>query len=438
MKELINLARGFSQQFECALVYGIANVNQLDNLFKVNAKRFVIVEADPNVFSKLEEWHSTLPESAPTVSCYHSAITQEDGPTTLLYQASQPGFSSTAKPNQIKRFRPGLTFSSVSVPAKKLSYFTDKYAVSANQHNIALFNCNGAEHQILSDSTSQLFSTIVVKTCSKALFGENTQLPAALTDTGYSQVKIKSAQPPMTNTVFCKPPLLVEQTSTFKTVTKEVEQYKQQVSDLISQNESITDQLNSVNTELQNTQKQLQQKLEAETARAKTMLDENAQISTQIATLTSENTTLQHEKIVAKEKLEGLTKQLVSANDALHKAEKSKREAQEQAKKLEEKLTQSETSLAAVQQERDKQKEHHFNNKQWAENLQEKATELEAQLVTCNEALKSETSRRQSLEKANKQLAFNQEKLDIDLVKVETQVSMFKELLFNNNNTDSE
>lgn len=438
MKELINLARGFSQQFECALVYGIANVNQLDNLFKVNAKRFVIVEADPNVFSKLEEWHSTLPESAPTVSCYHSAITQEDGPTTLLYQASQPGFSSTAKPNQIKRFRPGLTFSSVSVPAKKLSYFTDKYAVSANQHNIALFNCNGAEHQILSDSTSQLFSTIVVKTCSKALFGENTQLPAALTDTGYSQVKIKSAQPPMTNTVFCKPPLLVEQTSTFKTVTKEVEQYKQQVSDLISQNESITDQLNSVNTELQNTQKQLQQKLEAETARAKTMLDENAQISTQIATLTSENTTLQHEKIVAQEKLEGLTKQLVSANDALHKAEKSKREAQEQAKKLEEKLTQSETSLAAVQQERDKQKEHHFNNKQWAENLQEKATELEAQLVTCNEALKSETSRRQSLEKANKQLAFNQEKLDIDLVKVETQVSMFKELLFNNNNTDSE
>ena len=438
MKELINLARGFSQQFECALVYGIANVNQLDNLFKVNAKRFVIVEADPNVFSKLEEWHSTLPESAPTVSCYHSAITQEDGPTTLLYQASQPGFSSTAKPNQIKRFRPGLTFSSVSVPAKKLSYFTDKYAVSANQHNIALFNCNGAEHQILSDSTSQLFSTIVVKTCSKALFGGNTQLPAALTDTGYSQVKIKSAQPPMTNTVFCKPPLLVEQTSTFKTVTKEVEQYKQQVSDLISQNESITDQLNSVNTELQNTQKQLQQKLEAETARAKTMLDENAQISTQIATLTSENTTLQHEKIVAQEKLEGLTKQLVSANDALHKAEKSKREAQEQAKKLEEKLTQSETSLAAVQQERDKQKEHHFNNKQWAENLQEKATELEAQLVTCNEALKSETSRRQSLEKANKQLAFNQEKLDIDLVKVETQVSMFKELLFNNNNTDSE
>ena len=105
---------------------------------------------------------------------------------------------------------------------------------------------------------------------------------------------------------------------------------------------------------------------------------------------------------------------------------------------MEEKLTQSETSLAAVQQERDKQKEHHFNNKQWAENLQEKATELEAQLVTCNEALKSETSRRQSLEKANKQLAFNQEKLDIDLVKVETQVSMFKELLFNNNNTDSE
>ena len=172
MKELINLARGFSQQFECALVYGIANVNQLDNLFKVNAKQFVIVEADPGVFSKIEEWHSTLPESAPTVSCYHAAITQEDAPTTLLYQASQPGFSSTAKPNQIKRFRPGLTFSSVSVPAKKLSYFTDKYVISANQHNIALFNCNGAEHTLLSDSAIQQFSAVIVKTTTKPLFGE--------------------------------------------------------------------------------------------------------------------------------------------------------------------------------------------------------------------------------------------------------------------------
>ena len=206
MKELINLARGFSQQFECALVYGIANVAQLDNLFKVNAKQFVIVEADPGVFSKLEEWHSTLPETAPTVNCYHAALSYEDAPTTLLHQASQPGYSSTAKPNQIKRFRPGLTFSSVSVPAKKLSYFTDKYAVSANQHNIALFNCNGAEHQILSDSTSQLFSSVIVKTTTKPLFGEKKESSELLLENGYSACAIRSLQPATLNYLLLRSP----------------------------------------------------------------------------------------------------------------------------------------------------------------------------------------------------------------------------------------
>jgi len=425
MKELINLARGFSQQFECALVYGIANVAQLDNLFKVNAKQFVIVEADPGVFSKLEEWHSTLPESAPTVSCYHAAITQEDASTTLFYQASQPGFSSNAKPNQIKRFRPGLTFSSVSVPAKKLSYFTDKYAVSANQHNIALFNCNGAEHQILSDSTSQLFSTIVVKTCSKALFGENTQLPAALTDTGYSQVKIKSAQPPMSVAALCKPLLVLQQTSALEKARQEAEQYKQQASDLAAQNETLTEQrdnqrehhlknkewaeqlksqkqdlqarfeqsenkakqlsekLESANANLQDAQareKKLQEKLEAEAARHKKLNEEYEGLSSQVAALNSENAANLEELQNTQRNLQELVEKLEKANQALNAAEEGKEETLEQLRVLKDKCAQLESSLATTQKERDEQKEHHFNNKKWAEELNESNKALKARL----------------------------------------------------------
>ena len=425
MKELINLARGFSQQFECALVYGIANVTQLDNLFKVNAKQFVIVEADPGVFSKLEEWHSTLPESAPAVSCYHAAITQEDAPTTLLYQASQPGFSSTAKPNQIKRFRPGLTFSSVSVPAKKLSYFSDKYAIAANQHNIALINSNGAEHQLLSDSTSLLFSNIVVKTCSKALFGENTQLPTALTDTGYSQVKIKSAQPPMSLTALCKPLLVLEQASALKKARQEAEQYKQQASDLAAQNETLTEQrdnqrehhlknkewaeqlksqkqdllarfeqsenrakqlsekLESANAELQDAQareKKLQEKLEAEAARHKKLNEEYERLSSQVATLNTENAAIRDELQNAQMELHGLVEKLEKANQALSAQEESKTETLEQLRVLKEKCTQLESSLATTQKERDQQEEHHFSHKKWAEELNESNKALKAKL----------------------------------------------------------
>ncbi len=370
MKELINLARDFSQQFECALIYGIANVAQLDNLFKVNAKQFVIVEADPGIFSKLEEWHSTLPESAPKVSCYHAAISHEDAPTTLLYRASQPGFSSTAKPNQIKRFRPGLSFSSVSVPAKKLSYFTDKYAIAANQHNIALVNCNGAEHEILSEPTSQLFSNIVVKTCSKALFGENTLLPAALTDTGYSQVKIKSAQPPMSVAALCKPLLVLKQASALEKARHEAEQYKQQVSDLIAQNETLTEQrdnqrehhlknkewaeqlksqkqaleaqleqsenqakhlsenVESVNAELQAAQareKSLQEKLEAETSKHKKLSEDNEGLSSQVATLNSENAAIRDEMQQAQEQVANLEVE----------SEKNRQQLEQQSKRFE-------------------------------------------------------------------------------------------------------
>lgn len=206
MKELINLARGFVQQFECALVYGIANVAQLDNLFKVNAKQFVIIEADPSVFSKLEEWHLALPEMAPKVSCFHVALSSEDAPTALLHQSSQSGFSSTAKPNQIKRFRPGLTFSSVSVPAKKLSYFTDKYAIAADQHNIALLNCNGAEHEILRDSSSRQFSSVIVKTTTKPLFGEQNQVSGISFGNGYSGCAIRSLQPATLNYILLRAP----------------------------------------------------------------------------------------------------------------------------------------------------------------------------------------------------------------------------------------
>ena len=416
MKELINLARGFSQQFECALVYGIANVTQLDNLFKVNAKQFVIVEADPGVFSKLEEWHTTLPESAPTVSCYHAAITQEDAPTTLLYQASQPGFSSTAKPNQIKRFRPGLTFSSVSVPAKKLSYCTDKYVIAANQHNIALINSNGAEHQLLSDSTSQLCSNIVVKTCSKALFGENTQLPAAFTDTGYSQVKIKSAQPPMSLTALCKPLLVLEQASALKKARQEAEQYKQQASDLAAQNETLTEQRDNqrehhlknkewaeqlksqkqdLETQLEQSEKkakQLSEKLESakanlqeaqareknirqavreETERTTSLREKNEKLTSEVAAITTENSALQDELTAVQQKLENINEQFAAKADILQVAQKEIEELQDRLQLSGSECAQAKAALAASQREREEIAERHKNAKTWAENLNE-------------------------------------------------------------------
>lgn len=405
MKELINLARGFSQQFECALIYGIANVAQLDNLFRVNAKQFVIVEADPNVFSKLEEWQSTLPETAPKVSCYHAAISHEDAPTTLLYQASQPGFSSTAKPNQIKRFRPGVSFSSVSVPAKKLSYFTDTYAIAANQHNIALVNCNGAEHQILSEPTSQLFSNIVVKTCSKALFGENTLLPAALTDTGYSQVKIKSAQPPMSVAALCKPLLVLKQASALEKARHEAEQYKQQVSDLIAQNETLTEQrdnqrehhlknkewaeqlksqkqaleaqleqsenqakhlsenVESVNAELQAAQareKSLQEKLEAETSKHKKLSEDNEGLSSQVATLNSENAAIRDEMQQAQEQVS----RLEAKSEILHKQAEEIAIYEREVNSLQEQIQQASKLVSSLQDEAENYKAQLRESKQ--------------------------------------------------------------------------
>jgi chromosome segregation ATPase len=416
MKELINLAQGFAQQFECALVYGIANVDQLDNLFKVNAKQFVIIEADPSVFSKLEEWHLALPESALKVSCFHAALSCEDAPTALLYQSSQPGFSSTAKPNQIKRFRPGLTFSSVSVPAKKLGYFTDKYAIAANQQNIALLNCNGAEHEILGDSTSQLFSNIVVRNCSKALFGVNTQLPAALTDIGYSQVTIKSAQPHISLAALCRPLLVLEQVSLLEKARHEAEQYKQQVSDLVAQNETLTEQrdnqrehhlknkewaeqlksqkqaletqleqsesqlkqvsgsLESVNAELKAAQareKNLQEKLEAEAARLEKLIEDNEGLTSKVTTLNSEHAVALVELQYTQSNLQGLADKLEKVNRALSAAEEGKKDTLEQIKVLKEKSTQLESTLATAQQERDNHKEHHLNNKKWAEGLNE-------------------------------------------------------------------
>ncbi|BBO26349.1 hypothetical protein AltI4_07370 [Alteromonas sp. I4] len=425
MKELINLARGFSQQFECALIYGVTNVAQLDNLFKVNAKQFVIVEADPGVYSKIEEWQSLLPESAPKVSCYHAALSSEEAPTTLLYQSNQPGFSSTARPNQIKRFRPGLTFSQIAVPAKKLGYFTDKYAISANQQNLVLLNCNGSEHEILCDSTSQLFSNIVVKTCSKALYGENTQLPVALSGAGYSQVNIKSAQPPMSLAALCKPLLVLEQASALEIARQEAEQYKQQASDLVAQNEALTEQrdnqrehhlknkewaeqlksqkqdlqakleqnesqakqlsekVESVNAELQATQvreKDLQEKLEAETEKLKELSNDNEGLSTQVATLNSEYAAIRDEHQNAQNELHGLVEKLEKANQAFSAQEECKKETLEQLRVLKEKCAQLESSLATTQKERDEQKEHHFNNKKWAEGLNESNKALQAKL----------------------------------------------------------
>lgn len=425
MKELINLARGFAQQLECVLVYGIANVAQLDNLFKVSARQYVIIEADPNVFSKLEEWHSTLSDRAPKVSCYHAILSIDDASTGLLHQSSQPGFSSSEKPNQIKRFRPGLTFSSVSVPAKNLSYFIDKYSISANQQNIVLLNCNGAEHKILRDPISQQFSNIVTKTCSKPLFGENTQMPAVLIDGGYSLVTIKSSQPPMSVVVLSKPLLVLEQASALEKMRKEAELCKQQVSDLVAQNETLTEQrdnqrehhlknkewaeqlksqkqdlqakleqsesqtkqlyekVESVNAELQATQsreKDVQGKLETETEKHKELSKDNEGLSAQVAKLNSENAAVRDELQHAQNELLGLVEKLEKANQALSAQEESKKEKLEQLTVLKEKCAQLESSLETTQKERDEQKEHHFNNKEWAEGLNESNKTLQAKL----------------------------------------------------------
>ena len=229
----------------------------------------------------------------------------------------------------------------------------------------------------------------------------------------------------MSLAALCKPLLVLEQASALEIARQEAEQYKQQASDLVAQNEALTEQrdnqrehhlknkewaeqlksqkqdlqakleqnesqakqlsekVESVNAELQATQvreKDLQEKLEAETEKLKELSNDNEGLSTQVATLNSEYAAIRDEHQNAQNELHGLVEKLEKANQALSAQEECKKETLEQLRVLKEKCAQLESSLATTQKERDEQKEHHFNNKKWAEGLNESNKALQAKL----------------------------------------------------------
>merc|ERR1711974_151625 len=115
-------------------------------------------------------------------------------------------------------------------------------------------------------------------------------------------------------------------------------------------------------------------------ARHKKLNEEYEGLSSQVAALNSENAANLEELQNTQRNLQELVEKLEKANQALNAAEEGKEETLEQLRVLKDKCAQLESSLATTQKERDEQKEHHFNNKKWAEELNESNKALKARL----------------------------------------------------------
>ncbi|MEP1869075.1 MAG: hypothetical protein ABJJ44_06075 [Paraglaciecola sp.] len=371
MKQTLTLARGIPQQLHTVLLYGTGNLQALEDLLTLNAKQYVLVEYDPKAFSRLEKMRAVLTDGAANIYCYNCAIDDNSEASNLtLYQASQLGFSSVNPPELIKQYRPGLRFIETNVPVKRLSYFVEQYDVSSKQQNMLLCDGNGGENALVDQVTDSNFSIAIYRASNKALYRNQGNLLSSMNRPGFfSLIELQEPHPPMCN-------VIQQKYAGMKAQQEELICVKQHLETIECQKETLKTKFATLNIENKDLKSSLVQLTESQSQTKEKQAFLTLQLEQKSAKNVELTKQLEEIKYLLSTKLAASTEleqQLGVKDDSLKHSEES-------FKKLKNRYQQIEVSLSRVIEERDRQKQYHLDNKNWAEGLDKSNKALKVSL----------------------------------------------------------
>jgi len=424
---------------------GAGNISELHDYLAQQFTEIILLEPIPKIYKQLENKITKLVQSN-NIRLYNAALSAKAGEYTF-YITRPHRYSGLYKADNLTSIFQNLkTEQQISVNTWDFTELIKKSSLDEEQNNTLILQTNGAEYQILAQVEAaklMLFSTVVIQSSKSNYFQQektSNDLITLMKNKGFQLNIEASCDVVFNNLVFNQDESTLKMKASNEKISKQNErmaQLESELSNLQLKNDS------SITALAEQNQKSTEQQ-QAQSNRI-TELEGQLKVSNE-AKDAEENKTVEQRRIQMARVAE-LESQLKASNEA--KTTEANM-AGEQSEKQEVRVTQLESDNQELIKQRNEQKHWHKENKKWAENLTEKLEKniqkrQEIELQT--EQLKIEVSKlvdghknkdttinelesEVSILKSDKQeLIYRQIKLDKEIVKVEAQLELIKDVV---------
>ncbi|NQZ03474.1 FkbM family methyltransferase [Idiomarina sp.] len=305
------------KQLGVCVVIGAGRATVYDSFAALGYEHFILVEADPRNARKLNKKFHTNDNVHVIDAAVVTEQHQFSESNTHLFQTSPARFSSVNKPNGLFKKLPQLAYEQVSVSMLSLTDVIESAQLNNELCNTLVLDTNGGEQRLLNDLThDQLvyFDVIVMTIPNAGLYDElEANEDLTLQNHSYWEKAAEDEQSLATTELWL----------------------------LDSKVQEIT---------------QLRQALERQTQRAETAEEQNESIQQQLKSVETQRT------------------------QAQQAAEQQSREQQKKIDALQEKMQQKESESAQLRADRDEKTQLNEKHKNWAESLQKQLEQAKSDL----------------------------------------------------------
>lgn len=420
--ELTTLLAQTTKSLDTILYIGAGSGEDLKAICDLQPNKVVAVEASDVLFASLQR----KARKYNNVATINSWILPASCNRGTAYLCNNPRYNSLCEPTGLTKTYPNIALTDQQdISGKTIESLIDSLALNTNQLNVLVLSVQGGEAGLLRSVTYELlksFTYIFIQAPQEGLYKDswirenNIDYFDPITFSGADQRIF----------IYKHNQEVAELAIKLGKVEQSLIKLQQENQDLSLQNNSLLLHLEDSRAAIEGLTEQTQ-KLQNDYQKAKVTSKEAEE---QVAILegqcqkhkaelvASRDNTNQLEETLQASELE--TQRLVSTNQNL--IDENAKLADELASSKKQLLSE----LSQVKAQCEKEREHHFKNKEWAEGL---AAEVKKLRQENEELLKFKTTNDQ-LNKKNNELEYRQVKLDEELNKAQVQLNLLTEILF--------